>query len=203
MATGAGCQRKPNSGQLAETALPRHGQYSSSADTVVSQAPGVRHASHRHRRSAFVNTSCAHSSARSQLPVGRISAATMRPRSLRPGRQPSGYRPPVPAAPAPHRSHRPGGLRSRHRRVHRRGPPRHGRRQPATRRRPFGRGHGPACHRGSEERRISLLAAESDTDPRLIRIALDYAAEHADEVRERIDLNSITAPARNSRRVLP
>ena len=42
---------------------------------------------------------------------------------------------------------------------------------------------------GSEEQRISLLAAESDLHPRLIRIALDYAAEHADEVRERIDRN--------------
>jgi hypothetical protein len=42
---------------------------------------------------------------------------------------------------------------------------------------------------GSEEHRISLLAAESDIHPRLIRIALDYAAEHADEVRERIDRN--------------
>ena len=42
---------------------------------------------------------------------------------------------------------------------------------------------------GSEERRISLLAAESDLHPRLIRIALDYAAEHAGEVRERIARN--------------
>jgi hypothetical protein len=42
---------------------------------------------------------------------------------------------------------------------------------------------------GSEEQRISLLAAESDLHPRLIRIALDYAAEHADEVRERISRN--------------
>jgi hypothetical protein len=42
---------------------------------------------------------------------------------------------------------------------------------------------------GSEEHRISLLAAESDLHPRLTRIALDYAAEHADEVRERIDRN--------------
>jgi hypothetical protein len=42
---------------------------------------------------------------------------------------------------------------------------------------------------GSEEHRISLLAAESDLHPRLVRIALDYAAEHADEVRERIDRN--------------
>jgi hypothetical protein len=42
---------------------------------------------------------------------------------------------------------------------------------------------------GSEEHRISLLAAESDLHPRLIRIALDYAAEHADEIRERIGRN--------------
>ena len=42
---------------------------------------------------------------------------------------------------------------------------------------------------GSEEQRISLLAAESDLHPRLIRIALDYAAEHADEIRARIDRN--------------
>jgi hypothetical protein len=42
---------------------------------------------------------------------------------------------------------------------------------------------------GSEERRISLLAAESDLHPRLIRIALDYAAEHPDDIRERIDRN--------------
>jgi hypothetical protein len=42
---------------------------------------------------------------------------------------------------------------------------------------------------GSEEQRISLLTAESDLHPRLIRIALDYAAEHPDEVRERIGRN--------------
>jgi hypothetical protein len=42
---------------------------------------------------------------------------------------------------------------------------------------------------GGEEQRISLLSAESDLHPRLIRIALDYAAEHSDEVRERIDRN--------------
>ena len=42
---------------------------------------------------------------------------------------------------------------------------------------------------GGEEQRISLLAAESDLHPRLIRIALDYAAEHPDEIRERIDRN--------------
>ena len=42
---------------------------------------------------------------------------------------------------------------------------------------------------GSDEQRISLLAGESDLHPRLIRIALDYAAEHPDEVRERIGRN--------------
>jgi hypothetical protein len=42
---------------------------------------------------------------------------------------------------------------------------------------------------GSEEQRISILAAESDLHPRLIRIALDYAAEHSGDVRERIDRN--------------
>jgi hypothetical protein len=42
---------------------------------------------------------------------------------------------------------------------------------------------------GSEEQRISILAAESDLHPRLIRMALDYAAEHSGEVRERIDRN--------------
>ena len=46
---------------------------------------------------------------------------------------------------------------------------------------------------GSEERRISLLAAESDLHPRLIRIALDYAAEHPNEIRERIDRNRTMA----------
>ena len=42
---------------------------------------------------------------------------------------------------------------------------------------------------GSEEHRISLLSAESDLHPRLVRLALDYAAEHSDDVRERIDHN--------------
>jgi hypothetical protein len=42
---------------------------------------------------------------------------------------------------------------------------------------------------GTEEQRIGLLDAESDLHPRLIRIAVDYAAEHPDEVRERIDRN--------------
>jgi hypothetical protein len=46
---------------------------------------------------------------------------------------------------------------------------------------------------GSEERRISLLAAESDLHPRLVRTALDYAAEHPGEIRERIDRNRAMA----------
>lgn len=45
---------------------------------------------------------------------------------------------------------------------------------------------------GSEEQRISLLATESDVHPRLIRIALDYAAEHPSAIRERIDRNRAT-----------
>ena len=51
---------------------------------------------------------------------------------------------------------------------------------------------------GSEEQRISLLSAESDLHPRLIRIALDYAAEYPNEVRGRIERNR--AMAERSRR---
>lgn len=46
---------------------------------------------------------------------------------------------------------------------------------------------------GSEEQRISLLSAESDLHPRLIRIALDYAAEHPAEIRKRIERNRAVA----------
>lgn len=46
---------------------------------------------------------------------------------------------------------------------------------------------------GTEERRITLLSEESDVHPRLIRIALDYAAEHADEISERIGRNRAMA----------
>ncbi len=46
---------------------------------------------------------------------------------------------------------------------------------------------------GTEEQRIALLGAESDLHPRLIRIALDYAADHPDEVRARIDHNRAMA----------
>ena len=52
---------------------------------------------------------------------------------------------------------------------------------------------------GTEEQRISLLVAESDLHPRLVRIALDYAAEHPDEVRERI--GRTRAMAEQSRRM--
>lgn len=46
---------------------------------------------------------------------------------------------------------------------------------------------------GSEEERVSLLSKESDLHPRLIRIALDYAAEHANDIRRRIERNKAMA----------
>jgi len=46
---------------------------------------------------------------------------------------------------------------------------------------------------GPEERRINLLSEESELHPRLIRIALDYAADHATEIRERIGRNRAMA----------
>ena len=46
---------------------------------------------------------------------------------------------------------------------------------------------------GSEEHRIGVLSAESSLHPRFIRIALDYAAEHADDVRRRIEQNRAVA----------
>jgi hypothetical protein len=52
---------------------------------------------------------------------------------------------------------------------------------------------------GSGEQRISQLAAESGLHPRLIRIALDYAAGHPDAIQERIDRNK--AMAEQSRRM--
>jgi hypothetical protein len=42
---------------------------------------------------------------------------------------------------------------------------------------------------GSEEQRIATLSAESDLHPRLVRIALDYAADHPDDIRDRIERN--------------
>jgi hypothetical protein len=51
---------------------------------------------------------------------------------------------------------------------------------------------------GTEEQRISLLSSESELHPRLIRVALDYAADHADDVQTRIGHNR--AMAERSRR---
>ena len=42
---------------------------------------------------------------------------------------------------------------------------------------------------GSEEERIATLAEESNVHPRLIRLALDYAAEHRETTQDRIDRN--------------
>jgi hypothetical protein len=46
---------------------------------------------------------------------------------------------------------------------------------------------------GAEEQRISLLAEESGLQPRLIRLALDYAAERPDDVLARIKRNRAMA----------
>jgi hypothetical protein len=40
---------------------------------------------------------------------------------------------------------------------------------------------------GPDERRIAVLSEESDLDARLIRFALDYAADHAQEIRDQIE----------------
>jgi hypothetical protein len=42
---------------------------------------------------------------------------------------------------------------------------------------------------GSTEERIATLSEESELHPRLIRLAVDYAAEHPDEIRRRMDHN--------------
>jgi hypothetical protein len=42
---------------------------------------------------------------------------------------------------------------------------------------------------GTEEERIATVAEESDIHPRLLRIAVDYAAAHPDDVRDRIEQN--------------
>ena len=42
---------------------------------------------------------------------------------------------------------------------------------------------------GPEERRIATLVEESGIHPRLIRLALDYAAEHRPAIQARIDRN--------------
>ena len=48
---------------------------------------------------------------------------------------------------------------------------------------------------GSEEQRIAALAAESDLHPREIRLALDYAAAHPEDVQARIQRNEAEAAA--------
>lgn len=42
---------------------------------------------------------------------------------------------------------------------------------------------------GTTEERIATLSAESELHPRLIRIAVDYAAEHAAEILARVERN--------------
>lgn len=42
---------------------------------------------------------------------------------------------------------------------------------------------------GTEEQRITTVSEETDLHPRLVRLALDYAATHTDEVQARIDDN--------------
>jgi hypothetical protein len=46
---------------------------------------------------------------------------------------------------------------------------------------------------GSEEQRITVLSEESGIHPRLVRIALDFAVQHATEMRRRIDRNRAMA----------
>ncbi len=43
--------------------------------------------------------------------------------------------------------------------------------------------------RGSEEQRLRVLSEESDVPVRLLRLALDFAAAHSDEVEARISRN--------------
>ncbi|QDP98653.1 hypothetical protein FOE78_07315 [Microlunatus elymi] len=48
---------------------------------------------------------------------------------------------------------------------------------------------------GSAEHRIALLADEVELHPRLIRLAVDYAAAYRDEIEERIESNRAAATA--------
>ena len=48
---------------------------------------------------------------------------------------------------------------------------------------------------GDEEQRIAALTAESDLHPREIRLALDYAAAHPDDVQTRIERNEAEGAA--------
>lgn len=47
--------------------------------------------------------------------------------------------------------------------------------------------------KGTEEKRIGILAEEIDLHPRLVRLALEFAAEHPDEVEDRIRRNKTAA----------
>lgn len=53
--------------------------------------------------------------------------------------------------------------------------------------------------KGGQEKRIATLSDETGLHPRQIRIAVDYASEHPEEVRERIGRNR--AAAERSRRM--
>src|SRR5581483_3754283 len=83
-----GCESTPTSWSFAApVAARRRRSIARLRAVVVSQAPGVRGTpSRRHRSSASVKASCAHSSARSQSPVTRMSVATTRPHSSRKAR---------------------------------------------------------------------------------------------------------------------
>lgn len=48
---------------------------------------------------------------------------------------------------------------------------------------------------GDEEQRIAALAAESDLHPREIRLALDYAAAHPQDIQARIERNEAESAA--------
>lgn len=48
---------------------------------------------------------------------------------------------------------------------------------------------------GSEEQRVAVVADETDLHPRQIRIAIDFAAEHPDDIKARITRNRAAVEA--------
>lgn len=48
---------------------------------------------------------------------------------------------------------------------------------------------------GSEEQRVATVADETDLHPRQIRVAVDFAAEHPDDVQARIRRNRVAIEA--------
>lgn len=48
---------------------------------------------------------------------------------------------------------------------------------------------------GNEEQRVALVADETDLHPRQIRVAIDFAAEHPDDIRARIIRNRAAVEA--------